>query len=288
MNFLERVESLNEFEPEKFWPFYAGETLVGYIRNDNVDLALSCDKVLVKGQGNTICIHANHKDFQSRSDAIASILPYLEKNCAFAFPLKNEMFPVVTGFGNEPILQIERNATIFFGVKVFGLHVNGYTLKNDKIHMWLGRRGPTLRGWPNMLDQMVAGGQPIGMSLKDNLVKEAEEEASLPCEISSKAKPVTSISYSCYMLEGVRRDTLFVYDLELPEDVHPKEDGDEVAGYLCLPVEDVMEIIENEKGAEKFKPNCNLVAIDFFIRHGIISADNYKDYHEIIRKLRSA
>ena len=41
-----------------------------------------------------------------------------------------------------------------------------------------------------MYDHIVAGGQPYGMSPFDNVIKECEEEASIPYELSKKAKSV--------------------------------------------------------------------------------------------------
>ncbi|KAJ2986924.1 hypothetical protein NUW58_g4800 [Xylaria curta] len=36
---------------------------------------------------------------------------------------------------------------------------------------------------------------------------------------------------------------------------------------------------------ESYKPNCALVVVDFFVRHGIITPDNEPDYAEILRRL---
>lgn len=35
----------------------------------------------------------------------------------------------------------------------------------------------------------------------------------------------------------------------------------------------------------EFKPNCALLVIDFFIRHGILTAENEKDYDEIKKRI---
>src|SRR3989339_14157 len=126
MSFLEKIKGLNGFDASSYRKFHAGDSHVGYIRDDKAKLALSFDKVLVEENNGTICLNNKFADFASRSDAIKSILPGLEAGGAFAFPLKNEMYPVVIDHGSEPLFQIERNAAIFFGVRVFGLHVNGY------------------------------------------------------------------------------------------------------------------------------------------------------------------
>jgi len=35
--------------------------------------------------------------------------------------------------------------------------------------------------------------------------------------------------------------------------------------------------------AGAFKPNCGLVLIDFFLRHGLITADTEPDYVELVQ-----
>ena len=45
----------------------------------------------------------------------------------------------------------------------------------------------------------------------------------------------------------------------------------EVEKFELMPVEEVMDIVRSE---QRFKPNCNLVMIDFFIRHGLIDAQD--------------
>lgn len=40
-----------------------------------------------------------------------------------------------------------------------------------------------------MYDHIVAGGQPYGISPIDNVIKECEEEASIPIELAKLAKP---------------------------------------------------------------------------------------------------
>ncbi len=39
--------------------------------------------------------------------------------------------------------------------------------------MWIARRAHDKPTCPGMLDNFVAGGQPVGASLKDNVIKEA-------------------------------------------------------------------------------------------------------------------
>lgn len=55
--------------------------------------------------------------------------------------------------------QMERAAVPMFGVKAYGVHVNGYVIKGDEMFMWVAKRSPTKQTWPSKLDHIVAGGQ---------------------------------------------------------------------------------------------------------------------------------
>ena len=73
-----------------------------------------------------------------------------------------------------------------------------------------------------------------GYGVWDTLLKEAEEEASIPEEIMSRAKPVGAISYTIVNDYGTAPEVEFVYDLELPLDFVPKNADGEVAGTFTL------------------------------------------------------
>jgi hypothetical protein len=65
---------------------------------------------------------------------------------------------------------------------------------------------------------------------------------------------------------NLRRDCLFCFDLELPEGFIPTPADGEVEGFELHTVEWVLnKVIEGGDGG--YKPNCNLVLIDFFIRY---------------------
>lgn len=62
----------------------------------------------------------------------------------------------------------------------------------------------------------------------------------------------------------------------------PKPQDDEVSEFYLMGVDEVKQAMFNEE----FKPNCTLVMIDFFIRHGIITEENEADYLELAARLR--
>jgi hypothetical protein len=83
------------------------------------------------------------------------------------------------------------------------------------------------------------------------------------------------------MPEGLRRDVLYCYDLDLPPDFRPECQDGELEEFMLMPVEEVAAIVRD---TVEFKFNCNLVIIDFLVRHGLIGPDA-PDYLAIVKGL---
>jgi len=70
------------------------------------------------------------------------------------------LVPVVSAFSSPVAFAIERAAYPYFGIKGYGVHVNGFvrgiTGNIDKI--WVATRSKKKSTWPGMLDHIVAGG----------------------------------------------------------------------------------------------------------------------------------
>ncbi len=195
---------------------------------------------------------------------------------------RDELFPVGTGYGEPPLLHMDRGAVPRMGVRAYGVHLNGTVERADGTHMWIGRRSATKRLSPNKLDQIVAGGQPVGLSLRENLIKESAEEAAIPEALARRAVSVGTISYTMERPEGLRRDVLFNYDLELPGDFRPVNTDGELSDFYLWPLDQVAETVRD---TDDFKFNCALVVIDFLIRWGHIDAD-HPDYEALCKGLR--
>lgn len=96
-------------------------------------------------------------------------------------------------------------------------------------------------------------------------------------------KNVGFISYKYEYARGGKKDIVYCYDIELPQDFVPTCNDGEVEEFYLMPIEEVMSIVQN---SNDFKDNCNLVLIDFFIRHGLIDSD-FEDYIELGFGLKS-
>ena len=83
----------------------------------------------------------------------------------------------VTAGSAEPSLKLERAAMIYFGVPAYAVHVNGWVRHPERPQdprpwgMWVAQRSLSKATYAGLLDQMVAGGQPAGMSFADNVAK---------------------------------------------------------------------------------------------------------------------
>lgn len=197
---------------------------------------------------------------------------------------RGELYAVIERFGAAPLAAIDRGVATEFGIINLGCHLNGIVRRPNGLHMWVARRSRTKATFPGKLDNMVAGGQPLGIAPWDNLLKECEEEAGIPAEIASRSVATGTVSYMMDVPEGLRRHILFTYDLELPADFVPRPLDGEVEEFALLPVPEVARIVENEP--EAFKYNCNLAIIDFLIRHGHIGPER-PDYAALACGLRS-
>lgn len=191
----------------------------------------------------------------------------------------------------EVLLSMERAASALFGIITYGVHLTAYTRdpSTSELQIWVPRRAATKQTYGGMLDNTVAGGIATGEAPFESLVRECAEEASLPEDlVRSRAKAVGAVTY--YHIRDKRAggetgllqpECQYVYDLELDPQTVPRPCDEEVAGFELMGVEDV-------KGALRegeFKPNCAMVLLDFFVRHGLITAEGEEAFVEIVSRL---
>jgi hypothetical protein len=179
----------------------------------------------------------------------------------------NEAFDV-RAVADGPVLAVlDRGALPAFGVVAEGVHVNGLVRRADGLHLWIARRSKTKLLDPGKLDHIVAGGVPAGLSPAQTLVKEAAEEAAVPEMLATTARQVAMVCYAMERPEGLRRDRLYCYDLDLPEDFTPHAADGEVEAFELWPVTRALEMVRD---TDDFKFNVAPVLVDLFLREGLI------------------
>ncbi len=181
--------------------------------------------------------------------------------------MRGEEFDV-RAWPDGPVLsRIDRGMLPSFGISATGVHVNGLVRRPQGLHVWIARRAADKLLDPGKLDHIVAGGVCAGMGVTDTLVKEAAEEACVPEALAERAIEVGRLAYAMERDEGLRRDWLHCFDLDLPDDFVPRSGDGEVAGFELWPVERVYETVRD---TVDFKFNVNLVLIDLFGRLGML------------------
>ncbi len=201
----------------------------------------------------------------ARSDALAAALPGLAQGGFLR--IRREAFDVRETSTGPALAQLDRGALPAFGVMSQGVHMNGLVRRPDGLHLWVGIRSRNKAVAPGQIDNLVAGGIPAGLTPAETLVKEAGEEASLPPELAARARPVGRVSYVLRNGEGLRRDVLHCFDLEVPEDVIPKPNDDEVERFELWPARRLLEAVAD---SDDIKFNVNLTLIDLFLREGLL------------------
>ncbi|MBV8092424.1 MAG: DUF4743 domain-containing protein [Acetobacteraceae bacterium] len=181
--------------------------------------------------------------------------------------IRGELFDVRADSGGPSLAVIDRAGLPLFGILAEGVHLNGLVRRQDGLYLWVARRAEHKSLDPGKFDHIVAGGVPAGLTCFETLVKEAAEEAAIPSELVRQAVPVGQICYAMERAEGLRRDWLYCYDLELPEDFRPRAVDGEVAAFELWPLPRVLERVRD---TDDFKFNVNLVLVDLFRRKGLI------------------
>lgn len=280
MSYLDCILACRRWDRSSFRPFRIGRERVGWVRHAFARILAGHPSVfVVDAQG--VALAERLDDFRSRSEAVEEVLLVLRE----AGDLERgyaEPFPVVRSWGDEPLMGLDRTAVPRFGVKAFGLHLNGFVRAPDGLKLWVARRSTRVRTAPGRLDHLVAGGQPLGLGLRENLVKECEEEASLPADLAARAIPTGVVAYRLETERGLRDDTIFVWDLEVPPDFEPRCGDGEVEAFDLWPVERMMETVRDDCGAFKF--NVAPVIVDFLVRHGLLGPEE-PGYVDIVRAL---
>ncbi|MSP49105.1 MAG: DUF4743 domain-containing protein [Alphaproteobacteria bacterium] len=281
MAFIDHIRRCNAYVPEDFVPWSIDGRIAGYVRRALRPVLAGYAGLYVDDGG--LALDPRHADEVARTAALAETVKKLHR-AGVVHHVTGEHYAVAVE--GRRVASLERGASSVLGIECAGCHVNGFVRRNDGPYLWIARRSPH-KAYPNQLDNFVAGGQPEGLSILDNLVKECGEEAGVPPDLARCAIPVGVISYVMATEadmggDGLNRHIHHCFDLELPEDFRPTPVDGETAEFKLLPAAEVAALVES---GWAFKFNCALVVIDFLIRHGLI-APEHPDYVAICQGLR--
>ena len=199
-----------------------------------------------------------------------------------------EMVPVY-GPDKKIVLNIEKLAAPLFGVVSYGVQFLAYRDDSNGLRVWIARRADTKRTFAGMLDSTVGGSLQTGETPFECLMREASEEASFPEQMTRDlAKACGTVSYVHISdsrgggeLGLLTPEVHCIYEMKLDTDFSPKPNDGEVAAFTLMDIEELKTALRNED----FTPANGCIVLDFFVRHGVITFENEKDYIEIASRL---
>jgi hypothetical protein len=279
---LRHLQALNTWNPQHFLPLYIADQRVGYCKPYMCEALRQWPEYFVfKADG--IGLTEKAHSFHERSRMLDEVVHKLVEQGVIDKYL-GESYPVTGRNRSEVFAIMDRGAAGYFGIRTYGQHLNGYVRSESAIKLWIARRSADRIQFPNRLDNIVAGGLPYNLSLQQNLIKECGEEADIPRDLVNSAIATGAVSYCCETEIGLKPDTLYCYDVELPASFIPQNTDGEVAEFQLM---DLPEVIDLVLHSDEFKTNCNLVLLDFFVRHGAIDPE-HPQYLDLLAGLHTS
>lgn len=265
MAFEDRIAACNNADLGRFVPWHVAGAVAGHVRVDRVDRLLALGVGFERernGPGLGLAAPRGRATNEALAEAAEALAAAGEIRA-----LTGELFPVPLRHAVQADLRIDRAAVMWLGIRPLGVHLTGFCRDDRGTWIWVARRSEHKPTYPGMLDNTVAGGQPHGMALDENMVKECAEEASIPRDLARRALRTGTVSYVREESGGLKPEELHCFDLELPWEFAPRPADGEVAGFERMHASQVIALVRD---TERFKPNCNLVLLDFFLRHGLL------------------
>jgi 8-oxo-dGTP pyrophosphatase MutT (NUDIX family) len=270
--YLEWIVECNHYDVDEFIPFVIDGSILGYVHRLNQSLFTEhCDVFTDTSiHGRKALTFLSHFDsFTKRTETANQLAQYwLETGVITSWV--GEQYNVNTGYNHHSFFTIERAAASLLGIKKYGVHLNAWVKKGGEIYLWVARRSKDKPTFPGKLDHLVAGGHGAGLTIYETMIKECQEEANIPENIARTAKAVSLVTYAMERNQKLQQDNLFVYDLELSPDFVPENTDGEAEEFFLWPVEEVLKVVATSRD---YKTNCNLVIIDFAVRHGYLKPD---------------
>lgn len=283
MAYFDHIARCNRHDLSGFRPWFIGETQAGWMRHAFAERLRTFPDVFSVTESR-VRLASSLDSPAARAQHLAAVGAELVGAGDLPKP-RGELFPVLPRWGGAPLASLDRAWVTYFGLHAYGVHLNGYVKGAEGAQqMWIARRALGKMTYPGQLDNLVAGGQPVGLGLFENMVKECAEEADIPLALAGHMRAVGQITYVMEVEEGLKQDTLFNFDLALPPDFQPNNTDGEVDSFRLMPLGDVAGIVRD---SFDFKFNCNLVVIDFLLRHGFLTPDSEPDYGALCTGLRT-
>ena len=198
MSLLDRIREANRHDLGGFMPLRVAGHPVGHVRPAFAQRLAAWPEVFDVRDAEVRlapALDAVHAPPARRSEAVAEVCRALHAEGVIR-GWRDERYPVARGLRAPALMVLERAAVPFFGIVAYGVHMNGVVRRRDGTAMWVARRALSKPTGPGKLDQLVAGGQPHGIGLHANLVK----ECGIP--VRTRLRPLDRYRYADFMRVG--------------------------------------------------------------------------------------
>jgi len=291
LNLLRRFNNVNlvELEAAGYLPLLFNQTRIGTIsptvlkelNNFNQVFRVHEDKVVLSPDLDT---------FEKRSESLRKFFEEMRGKHVFESlsGWRDECYETRLKFSQKPIFKVERAGTPVLGLKQYGVHINGYVQSQDgRKSIWLQKRSKTKQTYPGKLDSLVGGGLTVGLGVMETAVKELNEEAGLDLhEHQDKALqllPRGSVTFFHQSTRGLHPQTEFVFDLQVPDTFSPQNKDGEVEDFMLVSSEKLINLLQTED----YKTTSIPIALDWLVRHGLLTAETEPDISEILSEIHT-
>jgi len=278
LSLLSKFRELNNFvKDDNHYELICCQHKIGYIHKDIAkSLMLNIDGInLINGAvyfKDRSQIKLNKKALE-----IAKILYQKGKLSA----LSKELFSCKKSIDSKELFRLDRGLVEILGIRGYGVHLIAYVKNKNSYKLWVPKRSKSKLVEPSKLDNTVAGGIKAGEDIYSAIKREAYEEAGISAKDFKYTKLTGTINYNWKNKEySIRRDTLYLFDMEVDESFKPTCSDGEVEDFKLMDWKEVLKLIQE---TDLVKSNCSLVFAHFLIRHGLMTNKNEKNYEEILR-----
>ena len=250
-----------------------------------MQLLLSCvgphGPCFEEGPGGSLSlVDRTHPTETHRTTAMRAATHHLIDN-ALIKKQHGDLFPIAAAWNAEQLCVVDRNAAPYFGVTSVGVHLHCYCRTEAGLQLWVAQRALDKSTYPGLWDPTVAGGQPAHLGLRENMIKEAGEEAGIDASLAERAVSTGVLSQMTSKADGscLKQSLYFVWELEVGADWEPSAADGEVARFERW---DMARLEREVREGDLLRPAMNLVMTDFLLRHGRITPDSEPDYEQLI------
>ena len=278
MSLLRKFQDLNNFiYNENYYKLIFGKTQIGYVhRKIAKHIILNVQGIYLLEQN----IYLENTSEIKLKKIILKITETLSEKKNFFIPA-DELFSCRITIDGKELFKLDRKLVEFLGIRGYGVHLIAYVKQQNSYKLWVPKRNKNKLASPSKFDNSVAGGVRAGEDIFGALEREAYEEAGLKKEQLDNVKLVGTLNYnwknSPYTL---RRDTLYLFDLEINDKFKPYCSDGEVEKFELMDWKKVLKLMQN---TNSIKNNCNLVFFNFMVRHGLVNIRLEKNYEKILR-----